>query len=433
MVVMRRILVIEDDPTARSAARDALRARGHDVVTADTAAALVLLGQRGFDLVVAGLEPLPPEAHTLDEDRRPAMHHELVCLPHPLAAGDLVAAIEELEARVTVRHTLDDACRALGEHPESPIVGTSPAMRRVLVRTAAVATSDAPVLLTGESGTGKELLARAIHDQSPRRGRPLVAVNCAAFPENLIEAELFGHVRGAFTGAIASREGCFKAADGGTLFLDEVNSLSPPAQAKLLRVAQNGTFNPVGSDTPITVDVRLVSATNTDLRVQVDRGLFREDLYYRIKVLDLEVPPLRERIGDLPLLVAYFLLKFAPVGRRPSLSPRAWAALTHHAFPGNVRELEHAIQHAIVLACGSEIGLEHLPREISAAWLPAAATTGEIRPLWEAVRDFEEEYVARALERAHGNKTVAARMLGVSRKHLWEKLRRFETKPRGKA
>jgi DNA-binding NtrC family response regulator len=227
---------------------------------------------------------------------------------------------------------------------------------------------------------------------------------------------------------VQKRDGKFKAADGATLFLDEINGLSLAAQAKLLRVLQDGSFYPIGTNTEVAVDVRLISATNRELKQLVAEGAFRDDLYYRIKVLDIEIPPLRERIGELPLLVAYFLLKHAPAARCPTLSPSAWAALSLYSFPGNVRELEHAIQHALVLARGFEIDLEHLPRDICAvafAHVPASSGPGEIQPLATAVREFERTYMLRALELANGNKTRAARLLGMSRKHLWEKLRRL--------
>jgi transcriptional regulator with PAS, ATPase and Fis domain len=308
----------------------------------------------------------------------------------------------------------------------APVVGRSPAMLRVLERTAAIAESEAPVLLTGDSGTGKELLARTIHGLSSRRLHPLVTMNCAALPDALIEAELFGYERGAFTGALHRREGRFKAADGGTLFLDEINGLSLAAQAKLLHVLQDGGFQPLGQNATCSVNVRLISATNQSLRALVADGRFREDLYYRIKVLDIDLPPLRERRGDLPLLVHHFILKHTIAGREPAtITPRAWAAFSHHAFPGNVRELEHAIVHALVLSRGHAIDLEHLPAELCPAASPAAmAGAGELSPLHEAVGEFEREYVARALQLTGGNKTRAARLLGISRKSLWEKLRK---------
>jgi len=430
-----RILIIEDDATARDAAHRVMESLGHSVVAVDASAAIMLLGEQDFDVVVTGLPP-SPSAHSVTSDGSSlAIPQELICLPRPLAADDLVEAVTEIQNREAVRRKLERARQTLIEDtdgdPESPgprIIGRSPAMRRVLSRVGVVAASDAPILLTGESGTGKELLAQAIHAQSTRSDKPLVTVNCAAFPETLIEAELFGHERGAFTGALQKRDGRFKAADGATLFLDEINALSLAAQAKLLRVLQDGSFHPIGTNTEVVVDVRLISATNRELKALVTEGTFREDLYYRIKVLDLALPPLRERSGELPLLVAYFLLKHAPPASRPTLSPRAWAVLAGYLFPGNVRELEHAIQHAVVLARGGEIDLEHLPRDICATVCPdepSASSPGEIQPLAAAVREFERAYMLRALELTSGNKTRAARMLGMSRKHLWEKLRRL--------
>jgi transcriptional regulator with GAF, ATPase, and Fis domain len=400
---------------------------GHSVVAVDASAAIMLLAEQAFDVVVTGLEPTGEAARDAGSFSIP---QELVCLPRPLSMDDLVEAVTEIQNRATIREMLDRARRTVTEDsdPVVPFVGRSPAMRRLLGRVAVVAASDAPVLLTGESGTGKELLAHAIHAQSTRRDKPLVIVNCAAFPETLIEAELFGHERGAFTGAVQKRDGKFKAADGATLFLDEINGLSLAAQAKLLRVLQDGSFYPIGTNTEVAVDVRLISATNRELKQLVAEGAFRDDLYYRIKVLDIEIPPLRERIGELPLLVAYFLLKHAPAARCPTLSPSAWAALSLYSFPGNVRELEHAIQHAVVLARGFEIEPEHLPRDICAVALvhvPASSRHSEIQPLAMAVREFERTYMLRALELANGNKTRAARLLGMSRKHLWEKLRRL--------
>ena len=426
---MYRILIIEDDSTARGTAHRVMESLGHSVVAVDASAAITLLAEQDFDVVVTGLEPAHERA---PETSALSIPQELVCLPRPLSMDDLVEAVTEIQDRAAVRETLEHARGILIEEPDprAPIIGRSPAMRRLLSRVAVVAASNAPVLLTGESGTGKELLAQAIHAQSQRRDKPLVTVNCAAFPETLIEAELFGHERGAFTGALQKRDGRFKAADGATLFLDEINGLSLAAQAKLLRVLQDGSFSPIGTNTEVAVDVRLISATNRELKGLVAEGTFRDDLYYRIKVLDIELPPLRERVGELPLLVAYFLLKHAPEARCPTLSPKAWAALSLYSFPGNVRELEHAIQHAIVLARGYEIDLEHLPRDICAAVAadvdpPEPSEHGEIQPLSVAVRTFEREYILRALERVNGNKTRAARMLGMSRKHLWDKLRRL--------
>ena len=306
-----------------------------------------------------------------------------------------------------------------------------------------VAKSDAATLITGESGTGKELVARMLHDRGARRDRPFIAVNCGALTESLIEAELFGHERGAFTGAERKRDGRFKAADGGTLFLDEVAELPAAAQAKLLRVIQEGTFEPVGSNTAIKVDVRLISATHRDLTDRIRQNLFREDLYYRINVIGIAVPPLRDRPGDLSILVQHFLRRFSPPEKTPpSVTPEAWAALSRHPFPGNVRELSHAIQHAVVLSGGGEIEAQHLPASVfprepvgQLSPVPVADVVpglSGIQPLGAAVRAFEREYLSQVLRDASGGKESGgakkaeiARALGISRKTLWEKLKGY--------
>jgi DNA-binding NtrC family response regulator len=292
-----------------------------------------------------------------------------------------------------------------------------------------IAQSEAPVLITGESGTGKELVARLLHQQSSRANKPFIAVNCAAFPDTLIEAELFGHERGAFTGAVRQRIGRFKAADGGTLFMDEVAEIPLPAQAKLLRVLEEGTIEPIGTNTPVNVNVRIISATHRNLKKQIQDEKFREDLYYRINVLDIHIPALRERKGDLSLLIGYFLNNQTPPGQPPpTISPRAYAVLAEYPFPGNVRELKHAIEHAVVLSRGKEIDLEHLPDDIVGnvtAPEKNPADNGRFHPLSTALKEFEQEYLLRALERTHGKKSEAAALLGISRKSLWEKLRGY--------
>jgi DNA-binding NtrC family response regulator len=310
----------------------------------------------------------------------------------------------------------------------SPIIGATPAMVQLIERTNTVAQSDAPVLIRGESGTGKELIAHTLHARGPRKNAPFVAVNCAAFPEALIEAELFGHERGAFSGALRKREGRFKAADGGTLLLDEIAELPLPSQAKLLRVLEEGVIEPLGTTTAVPVNVRIISATNRDLKDLIAQGKFREDLYFRINVVDLVVPPLRERRADMPLLLAHFLRRFYPGRVPPGISPRAWAALMEYPFPGNVRELAHAIERAVVLAHGSEIDLEHLPTDIGGAFPPSSerpleSNEDSLRPLAVAQREFEKAYLLRALRIAKGSRGQAAELLGISRKNLWEKLK----------
>ena len=359
-------------------------------------------------------------------------------LTKPFDVEELLVRIGRLQERRGLEAELEAARTELERRdPSRMIVGDSPSMVRLLSVVETVADSEAPVLITGESGTGKELVARTVHQLSPRRDGPFVAVNCAAFPETLLEAELFGHERGAFTGAHQAREGRFQAAAGGTLFLDEIAEIPSTAQAKLLRVLQDGMFEPLGTNRTVQADVRIVSATHRDLRERIQDGRFREDLYYRLNVLDLHIPPLRERRSDLPMLVEHFLQKYVRAGRRvPSLSPAAFAALTEYPFPGNVRELEHAIHRAVVLSRGETIEMSHLPEPISGTSDPGEppptepaghATNGVhtdgLVSLQDAVKAFEREYLLRALKAAEGKKSRAAELLGISRKNLWEKLR----------
>jgi DNA-binding NtrC family response regulator len=268
-----------------------------------------------------------------------------------------------------------------------------------------------------------------LHRRNGRRDRPFVALNCAAFPETLLEAELFGYERGAFTGALRRRVGRFEAADGGTLFLDEVAEMSPATQTKLLRVLQEGTVEPLGTNQSVRVDVRIVSATHRDLQADLETRRFRRDLYHRLKVLEVRLSPLRERREDLPALVRYFLQRFSPGGRIPRLAPRVWAALARYSYPGNVRELEHALQHAVVMARGGPILLEHLPPEIAPSAPRDGGEVAGVAPLRDAMCAFERQHLVQALRATGGRRTSAAQMLGTSRKSLWEKIRmhRIET------
>jgi DNA-binding NtrC family response regulator len=351
-------------------------------------------------------------------------------LTKPFDMDELLLQVRRIDEVRSLRRELDTARTALGDRASSSsLVGQAPAIRRIQEMVTMVAQSDAPTLITGESGTGKEVVARMVHEQSARHPRPFVAVNCGALAENLVEAELFGHERGAFTGALRKRDGRFKAADGGTLLLDEVAELPLPAQAKLLRVLQEGTVEPLGTNTPVRVDVRIISATHRNLQERIKAGLFREDLFYRINVIELQIPPLRERSGDIPLLVNHFLARMTPVGAAsPTISPAAWGALSQYPFPGNVRELSHAIEHAMVLSGGKEIGIQHLPQGMLSS-NPAEARevvvpiNSDIRPLQAAIRDFEHAYLLRALRATEGKRARTAELLGISRKTLWEKLR----------
>ncbi|MDX2169217.1 MAG: sigma 54-interacting transcriptional regulator [Deltaproteobacteria bacterium] len=363
------------------------------------------------------------------------------------------ADVEELAARVAL-----DAGGDLAEAPDG-LYGVSPAIAKLRELIDRVAGSDATVLVTGESGTGKEVVARAMHARGPRRDKRFVAINCGAIPENLIESELFGHVRGAFTGAVADRPGCFRAADGGTLFLDEIGELPLHLQVKLLRVLQERTFRPVGSEANVAVDVRIIAATNRDLSAQVKAGRFREDLFYRLNVITIDLPPLRERREDIPLLIRHFLRQFSEMhGRRVSrFSVGAGRLLLQHHYPGNIRELENIVEHAVALCDGETAAEDHLPPYLTgqmpgrAPATPQAATIDVIQPLAIEARAtnghaappprvaapsepvdleadlaaYEKAILLRALDQAGGVKKRAAELLGINYRSLRHRLQKY--------
>lgn len=311
----------------------------------------------------------------------------------------------------------------------SHIVGQSEAMHEVYRRMEQVSRTDTTVLILGESGTGKELVARAIHHNSERRDRPFVAVNCSALPESILESELLGHVRGAFTGAFRDKVGRFEMANGGTLFLDEVGELSHSVQIKLLRVLQEREFQRVGDIRTIRVDIRLIAATNKNLRAQMEAGRFREDLYYRLHVFPIELPPLRARLEDLPMLVSHFIEKFNhQMGRRVrGLSGEAMDALYRYSWPGNIREIENAIEHAFVHSKGVLIQLEDLPRHIVEEPAKQAAPTPTARDA--AVESFERDLILRHLKEANWRRALAAKRLGISQVTLWRKMKKYGIRP----
>jgi two-component system nitrogen regulation response regulator NtrX len=307
---------------------------------------------------------------------------------------------------------------------ESALLGESPPMRRLREEIARVAATDARVLITGENGTGKELVARQIHRLSERASAPLVEVNCAAIPEDLIESELFGHVRGSFTGASEDRRGKFEEADGATLFLDEVADMSAKTQAKVLRALQEGRFTRVGGTRPIESDARVLSATNKNLAEEIRRGSFREDLYFRLAVVPIDVPALRERTDDIPLLAEHFLREAsARFGRKPkSLSPAAIEALQAYRWPGNVRELKNLIERLMILCPSEEVRREDLPAEIRDAIGESIAPHA---PLRDARDDFERRYILAALRKNRGNVSRTAEALDLERSNLYRKLKAY--------
>jgi DNA-binding NtrC family response regulator len=443
-----RLLLAEDDRIVRITVRDALEDAGYEVTACDDGtAAASALEREPFDIFLTDVR-LPGEdgLSLFRRARRLQPDAGIVLMTAFADADDAVAVmregardylqkpfeIEELLLRIgRVRDELAfRRAMQVGAAPPSAteaIRGDSATMRRLRDRVEAAAASDVPVLVTGETGTGKDLCARTIHERSRRAAKPFVVVNCAAIPEALFESELFGHEKGAFTGADRRRVGRFEAADGGTLFLDEVGELAPGSQAKLLRAIETCTFEPVGSSRTVRVDVRIIAATNRDLGAEIARGSFRKDLYYRLNVIDVETPPLRERRSDIPVLVSAFIREIAARQGRavPPLDPRVIAALGAHDYPGNVRELQHALERAVALARGGPIGLEHLPPDISppATGDVPPVPTHDLAPLGRAVEEFEQEYIRRALEKTGGHRGRAAALLGISRKSLWERLR----------
>ncbi len=302
---------------------------------------------------------------------------------------------------------------------DAQIVGSAPAMIEVYKTVAQVAPTTASVLIVGESGTGKELVARAIHAKSPRAQKPFVAVNCAALPESILESELFGHEKGSFTGAQATKRGLFEEASGGTLFLDEASDISPKMQVQLLRVLQEGEIRRVGGSEVIKVDTRVVAATNRDLKADVAAGKFREDLYFRLQVVTVRVPPLRERTQDIKLLITHFLNKHAERLKRPipRVAEEALEALERYSFPGNVRELSHIVERAMLLAREGAITATDLPRELATIRAPATGTSG-LADDWPTLATLDRRYIDRVLSRTGGNKTRAAEVLGIDRRTL---------------
>jgi len=435
----RTILVVDDDAAQRRLLGDFVRSLGF--CTEEAVSAEEALGQirRAMpDMVLLDVRlPGISGIEALGEIRKIAGDLLVLLIT---AHGDLRQAVEamksgaddyllkpldldELEAAVVdALGTGENRSPKARTTPELPreFVCESTAMRRVVETTAVVAPSNAPVLILGPSGVGKEVIAQLIHRWSPRAEGPLVAANCAGLPESLIVSELFGHVKGAFTGADVSRQGFFRAAGGGTLFLDEIGELPLHLQPKLLRALESGQITPVGSDTPIQVDTRLVAATNRDLTEAVRAGQFRDDLYYRINVVELAVPPLCERSEDVLPLARQFSNEFA--GGPVRLSPQATQCLLAYRWPGNVRELCNAIQRACLLCRGDVILPEHLPPKIAAL----ASSPSETTPLVGRLSRVERATILATLEECGGNRTQAAKKLGISRRALIYKLRAIE-------
>jgi DNA-binding NtrC family response regulator len=441
----QQILVVDDEAAVRSGIAQVLERQGLAVATAaDGRQALEALALRPFAVALVDLK-LPdqdgtellkliraeyPATGVVMITGYPTIQGAVECIKYgaldylvkPFRLDELEAVVKkalDLVAQGQRRGGLAEAGEDLGL---DFIIGQSPAMQKVYGKIKRAAPSDSTVLITGESGTGKELVARAIHLLSPRKDREFVPVDCSALVETLLESELFGHVKGSFTGAHQTKHGLFELANHGTFFFDEIANLSPNIQAKLLRVIQEREFMKVGSQKRIKLDIRIIASSNRDLKEAIKEGAFREDLYYRLSVIPIHLPPLRERPGDIPLLVEHFLKKYSQkANREVSISPRALKLLSAYSWPGNVRELEHTLERIVILEDGEVIEPEHLPSFIT-------QRQGEFQVFSDAsytLEDLERRYIQFILRTTRGRRQDAARILGINRKTLTQKIKKY--------
>ena len=449
---MSVILVVDDDAPTREALATGLKKLGHEIHVAGTgAAALEEVRRLEVDLAIidlklpdmtgtelfGALRILRPEAiaimisghATVDEAVSAIKRGIYDFITKDFRMGELrkvVSKAIETQQLIVENQRLRQALKE--RSASGRIMGRSAAFLKLLQTVGQIAPMKSTVLLSGESGVGKELIAEAIHYQSPRRGKPLVKLNCGALPEGLIESELFGHEKGAFTGAIQQRKGRFELADGGTLFLDEISEMPLATQVKLLRVLQEGEFERVGGSQTLKVDVRLLAATNVDLEATVAARRFRKDLFYRLNVIHLIVPPLRERLEDIPLLALYFLDKFCLENNRPAmgLTPNAMLALRSYSWPGNVRELQNVVERAVALTTGNMVHLEDLPDEIRRHH---PEDDKIVLPVGVTMEEIERLAILQTLKKTHGDKELAARLLGIGLATLYRRLKEMEEKP----
>ena len=443
----QKVLVVEDEELMRNILRTLLEDEGYEVFTSDSAeSALQILPENAIDVTVTDIKMAGLDGLGLLDRIKAIDEHALVIVMTAFSSVDSAVAalrkgaydyITKPFVNEDLLHTVRNAIRnrelfaenralrrELNRHiNRSDIIGASEAMGEILNLVQKVADTNAAVLIQGESGTGKELIARSIHFNSSRSAKPFLAINCGALPESLLESELFGHTKGAFTGAAGDKKGLFRSADGGTIFLDEIGEMPPPLQVRLLRALQEHEVTPVGSSTPVKFDARVIAATNRDLEKEVESGTFREDLYYRLNVIEMTLPPLRERRQDIPSLVRHFLGHSAEkqsTVEKP-ITDEAMSALRNYDWPGNVRELENAVERAFILS-GDEITIDDLPPKIR-----RSVGTGEWsnngRPSLEEV---ERRYVLETLESTGHDKVEAAKILGIDLSTLYRKLKRYE-------
>ncbi|MCF8083014.1 MAG: sigma-54 dependent transcriptional regulator [Deltaproteobacteria bacterium] len=453
---METILIVDDEKNYLVVLEALLTGEGYEIITAQTGmAALDTVREADVDLVITDMKMPGMNGMALLEECKQIKPDLPVIMM--TAFGTIEMAVEAMkkhaydyiqkpfeneQLKLTVQKALENyrlikenrlLTQALSDRfTYGNMVGKSKPMLRVYDLIDKVAASTASLLITGPSGTGKELIAKAVHYQSPRRNRPFISINCGALTETLLESELFGHEKGAFTGAVAMKKGRFELADQGTLFLDEVGEMPPPLQVKLLRVLQEMEFERVGGTRSIQVDVRVISASNRNIKDDVAAGTFREDLYYRLNVINIEVPSLRERPDDIPLLVKHFIEKYKtdPDDQTIRLAPEAWKALYAYAWPGNVRELENAIERAVVLHSGGLITVDDLPEELRSGggrvevepFIPSNV------PLPRALEQIEEKMIRRALMRCNNVQAHAAEELGITKSLIQHKMKKYNIK-----
>jgi len=447
-----KILIVDDDPGHLISIKTIIGSWGYTVETADDGTSAVdTVTSTPVDLILMDVRMTTMSG--IEALKQIKAYNPAIPVIIMTAYSSIGSAVEALKAgaydylvkpldfevlKLTIERAgehagLKEENRALKEHLRADydianIIGRSQPMKKLLEMMSMVAPSEATVLITGESGTGKELIARSLHFNSPRKDKPLVVVNCAAITETLLESELFGHERGAFTGAERRREGHFMKANHGTIFLDEIGETSSTMQAKLLRVLQEKEIQRVGGEETLKVDVRIIAATNRDLESEVAEGRFREDLFYRLNVMPLHMPPLRERREDIPILTQHFLKTFARKNRKTvkGVVPLAMDMLINYDWPGNVRELENAIERAVILLTGEYISEKHLPLSVTERYAdPDSQPSGEatIMDGTHSMDDIEKKAIMAALRASNGNKAEAARRLGISRKTLHNKLK----------
>ncbi|MFA4903949.1 MAG: sigma-54 dependent transcriptional regulator [Desulfobaccales bacterium] len=448
---MSVILVVDDDAATREALATGLKKLGHEIHVAGTGAtALDEVRRHTVDLAIidlklpdmegtelfGALRILRPEAiaimisgaATVDEAVSAIKRGIYDFITKDFRMAELrkvVSKALETQKLLVENQRLRDALQDRG--PTGRIIGRAPTLLKVIHLIGQVAPMKSTVLLSGESGVGKELIAEAIHHQSPRRPKPLVKLNCGALPEGLIESELFGHEKGAFTGAIQQRKGRFELADGGTMFLDEISEMPPVTQVKLLRVLQEGEFERVGGTQTLKVDVRIIAATNRKLEDEVSEGRFRKDLFYRLNVIHMVIPPLRDRVEDIPLLALHFLDKFCLENDRPFMgfSPDAMRALKSYAWPGNVRELQNVLERAVALCASNMVEVEDLPDEIRRH---SPADDKIVLPVGSSMEEIERQAIVQTLKKTGGDKELTARLLGIGLATLYRRLKEMELK-----